>query len=51
MLGLKLYYMVVPGGLAVKYLAGHCCGVGLIPGWGTSACCGLGQKKKKNRTL
>ena len=25
----------------------HCCGVGLIPGLGTFACHGHGQKKKK----
>ena len=25
---------------------GCCCGVGLIPGPGTSACCGLGGKKR-----
>ena len=31
----------------------HCCGVGSIPGLGTSACQGCGQKieKKKNRRL
>jgi len=26
--------------------SGCCCGVGLIPGPGTSTCCGCGQTKK-----
>ena len=28
---------------------GHCCGVGLIPGPGTSTCCGCGKKRKTER--
>ena len=27
----------------------HCCGAGLIPCLGTSACCGNGKKKKKKK--
>ena len=27
----------------------HCCGGSLIPGPGTSTCCGRGQKKKKKK--
>ena len=29
--------------------SGHCCGTGLIPGQGTSACCRRGQKKPKQQ--
>ena len=28
------------------YHSDSCCGTGLIPGWGTYACCEYGQKKK-----
>ena len=28
---------------------GHCCGTGLIPGWGTSTCQGYAQKRRKKR--
>ena len=35
-----------PGGMAVRDLHCHCCGMGSIPGPGTSACCGHSQKKK-----
>ena len=34
----------------VKGLACHCCGVGLIPGLGTSTCCRLEKKEKRKRT-
>ena len=30
---------------------GHCCGKGLIPGPGTSTCCGNGKKKKKKKKM
>ena len=39
-----------PGGLAVKYPLCHCCGIGSIPGPGTSACYGCGQKNTKSKT-
>ena len=39
-----------PGDLAVKDPgSGYCCGMGLIPGPGTSTCHGQGKKKKKEK--
>ena len=38
-----------PGGLAGKDPHCHCCGLGLIPGPGTSKCHGCSQKKKKKK--
>ena len=39
-----------PGGLVVRILGFHCCGLGSIPSWETEIpqAMQLGQKKKKN---
>ena len=31
------------------YGSGYCCGIGSVPGLGTSACCRYGQKRKKKK--
>ena len=41
-------YLEFPGGASgLGRQPCHCCGMGLIPGPRTSACCGCGQKEKK----
>ena len=42
-----------PGGLVVKDSDCHCCGLGSIPGPGTSACyrCSQGKEKRKTASL
>ena len=47
---MKHAFKEFPSGLAVKDSATESCGLGLIPGLGTSACHRGGQKQKQNRT-